>query len=54
MGFFTEHELAERGAKLVIPPRIGDRDEYSLQETKEGKVVSRARIHIERFNKVGL
>ena len=49
-GFLIEKELAEKGAKLIIPPFLKGRDSFSLQENKDTKVIGKARVHIERFN----
>ena len=49
-GFIIEDLLAERGAKLNIPPFLRKRSSFSLGENMNSKMIARARIHVERFN----
>ena len=49
-GFLIEELVAQKGAKLVIPPFLGRRSHFSREETAKTKLIARARIHIERFN----
>ena len=48
---FTIHDLlAEKGATLEIPPFREGRKQFTKEETIRSKLLSRARIHVERFN----
>ena len=48
---FTIHDLcAKKQALLVIPPFKDGRDHLTKEETLSTKMISRARIHVERFN----
>ena len=49
-GFTIENLLVEKGATLVIPPFKGKNEALSLEEEAATRVISKARIHIERFN----
>ena len=50
---FTIHDLcAEKGATLEIPPFKNGREAFTKQENLKTKLISRARIHVERFNAV--
>lgn len=49
-GFTIDDLLAEKGARLNIPPFLKGRPNFSLAETKKTKLIARARIHVERFN----
>ena len=49
-GFHIENLLVEKGATLIIPPHLGSQKALSLDEEGETRVISKARIHIERFN----
>jgi hypothetical protein len=49
-GFTIEDLLDPLGARLNIPPFLRGKKCFSLNETQTGKVIARARIHIERFN----
>ena len=49
-GFTIEDLLMERGASLVLPPFLKKRKHFSLHETQFTKVLSKGRIHVERFN----
>lgn len=49
-GFNIEDLLAEKGARLNIPPFLHGRPNFTLAETRKTKLIARARIHIERFN----
>ena len=50
-GFTIAHELAERGAKLIIPPFLHQRKTFTLKEERDTKLIAKARIHVERYNK---
>ena len=48
---FTIHDLlAEKGATLEISPFREGRKQFTKEETIRSKLLSRARIHVERFN----
>ena len=48
---FTIHDLcAEKGAILEIPPFLAGRKALTTEELLKTKLLSRARIHVERFN----
>ena len=48
---FTIHDLcAEKGATLEIPHFLEGRPAFEEVETARNKLLSRARIHVERFN----
>jgi hypothetical protein len=49
-GFTIEDLLASKKAKLVIPPFLSGRKEFSNEELVRTKIIAKARIHIERFN----
>jgi hypothetical protein len=49
-GFTIEDLLAEKGAKLLIPPFLGARKEFTNQEIVLMKLIAKARIHVERYN----
>lgn len=49
-GFTIQEELAEKGAKLIIPPFLHGRKHFSKEEISTAKKIARARIHVERFN----
>lgn len=49
-GFTIEDLLAEKGARLNIPPFLSGRPNFTLGETRKTKIIARARIHVERFN----
>ena len=49
-GFVIEELVAQRGAKLIIPPFLGKRVHFSKEEVAKTKLIAHARIHIERFN----
>lgn len=49
-GFTIQEELAEKGAKLIIPPFLQGRNHFSKEEVSVAKKIARARIHVERFN----
>ena len=50
-GFLIEEELREHGAFLNIPPYLKGKKSLDLEETLRTKCISKARIHIERYNK---
>ena len=48
---FTIHDLcAEKGATLEIPHFLEGRTAFQEVETARNKLLSRARVHVERFN----
>ena len=49
-GFNIENLLVEKQATLVIPPYKSNRPALSLEEEAETRLISKARIHVERFN----
>ena len=49
-GFTIQDLLAERDATLVIPPFMRNKDHLSEEEVIMTKILSKARIHIERSN----
>jgi len=49
-GFTIEKELADKNAKLTIPPFLINKTKLSRDETRKTKIIAKARIHIERFN----
>ena len=49
-GFTIRDLLVKKGADLVIPPFLGRRKSLTLREEALTKVISKARIHIERWN----
>ena len=46
-----EDLLAAKGAELIIPPFLNGRSHLTLREVRQSKLISRARIHVERFNR---
>ena len=50
-GFTIEDMLDPKGVRLLIPPfRQKDRKDFTTEELAKSKILSRARIHVERFN----
>jgi hypothetical protein len=49
-GFTISDLLEKKGARLNMPSFLRGRPCFSLDETQTGKVIAKARIHIERFN----
>jgi hypothetical protein len=49
-GFNISDLLSKKGAKLNIPPFLKGKDHFTLNETQKGKIMTKARIHVERFN----
>ena len=48
---FKIHDLcAKKGAKVIIPPFLDGRDCLTIEEEIETKLISKSRIHVERFN----
>jgi hypothetical protein len=47
-GFLIENLVAQRGAKLNIPPFLTKRDQFSKEEVEETQEIARLRIHVER------
>ena len=49
-GFQIHDLVAKTGSKLVIPPFLKGRDKFDFNEETVTKIISKARIHIERYN----
>jgi hypothetical protein len=49
-GFNCELNIREMGSQLLIPPFLHGRPQFTLEETQLTKVLTKARIHIERYN----
>ena len=49
-GFNIEDLTLLRGAKTKIPPFLNKRKKFTYQELVRSKLITRARIHVERFN----
>jgi hypothetical protein len=49
-GFIIDDLVRETGASLVIPPFLLGREAFTLEETARTKIISKARIHVERYN----
>ncbi len=49
-GFTIEDLVREKGAKLIVPPFLKGRKQFTQDEVQETKIIAKARIHIERFN----
>jgi hypothetical protein len=49
-GFKIHDLLAPKKAKLVIPPFLEGRKEFSTEEIVRTKIIATARIHVERYN----
>ena len=49
-GFNIEDLVIKMGAKLVIPPFLNGRSRFTPKELSDSRVITRARIHVERFN----
>ncbi|XP_060595512.1 uncharacterized protein LOC132749670 [Ruditapes philippinarum] len=47
-GFLIEQMLAERQARLNIPPFLTKRDQFTKEEVEETQEIARLRIHVER------
>ena len=47
-GFLIDKMLAERGAKLNIPPFLSKHDQFTKEEVEETQEIARLRIHVER------
>ena len=47
---FTPFFFLFTGIKLVIPPFLGKRKKFTYKELVRSRIITRARIHIERFN----
>jgi hypothetical protein len=43
--------IEEKGATLIIPPFLRGRKKFTLEEEHRTRIIAKARIHIERFNK---
>ena len=44
-GFTIEELVLERGGQLVIPPFLGQRRQFTMDETVQTKVIARAYSH---------
>ena len=49
-GFNIEDLVTAKGAKLVIPAFLKGRSNFTFEEETKSKLITRARIHVERFN----
>ena len=49
-GFQIEDLILAKGGKLVIPPFLAGRKKFTYKELVRSRIITRARIHIERFN----
>ena len=49
-GFNVEDLTLLKGAKTVIPPFLRGRKKFTYQELVDSRLITRARIHVERFN----
>ncbi|KAK6173840.1 hypothetical protein SNE40_017236 [Patella caerulea] len=47
-GFLIQDLLTTKGAKIVIPPFLRQRDQFTKELVKETKEIARLRIHVER------
>ena len=47
-GFLINDMVAQRGAKLNIPPFLTKRDQFSKEEVEETQDIAKLRIHVER------
>ncbi|XP_046558816.1 uncharacterized protein LOC124267872 [Haliotis rubra] len=47
-GFVIQDLLTPKGAKLIIPPFLREKGQFSRREVKETQEIARLRIHIER------
>ena len=49
-GFNIEDLVIKKGAKLIIPPFLRGRKIFTYQELVQSRIITRAHIHVERFN----
>ena len=49
-GFQIEDLVMDQGGELVIHPFLGKRKKFTYKELVRSRIITRARIHIERFN----
>ena len=49
-GFNIEDLVLQKGANLVIPPFLRGRSKFNYKELSDSRVITRARVHVERFN----
>ena len=49
-GFTIQHLLLSKQATTFIPPFLGKRDKFTREEVLLTKQITKARIHVERFN----
>ena len=49
-GFTIEDLLLPKGAQLILPPFLKGRSRFTSDEEKNSRTITRARIHVERFN----
>ena len=50
-GFTIDHLLVEKKARVLKPPMMRGKDALSLEEEAITKIIAKARIHIERWNR---
>jgi hypothetical protein len=50
-GFQIDDLCREKKASLVIPPFLKGKQAFSPEETRKTKLIAKARIHVERFNR---
>lgn len=49
-GFEIEHECLEARIKLIMPPKLEQKSQFSPEEIEKTKKIAAARVHIERVN----
>ena len=49
-GFLIDELLAEKNARLIIPPFLRNKAAFDINDELKTKQISKARIHIERWN----
>ena len=49
-GFLIDDLLAEKGAVGIRPPFLENKPHLDLHDENRGKLIAKARVHIERFN----
>ena len=49
-GFTIEDLVLEKKAKLAIPPFLRGRKKFTYKELMQSRLITKARIHVERFN----
>ena len=48
-GFRIQHLLDPLGVELIIPPFLGDREQFTKEEVIYTQQIAHMRIHVERF-----